>query len=96
MKRMDLSFLSSSSTTLFDPLLEVAAELGAREEGAHVQGVDGVVPQPRRHVAGDDALGEALGDGRLADAGVADVDGIVLEAAAEHLDRPLDLGQSGR
>ncbi len=77
---------------LLDPLLEVAAEFGAGEEGAHVEGVDRVVAQAGRHLAGHDALGEALGDGRLADAGVADVDGIVLEPAAEDLDGALDLG----
>ena len=43
------------------------------------------------HVAGDDALGEALDDGGLADAGVADQHGVVLRAAAEHLDDAADL-----
>ena len=43
------------------------------------------------HVAGDDALGEALGDGRLADARLADERGVVLRPADEDLDDPLDL-----
>ena len=43
------------------------------------------------HVAGDDAVGEALGDGRLADAGLADEGGVVLRLATEDLDDPLDL-----
>ena len=39
----------------------------------------------------DDALGEALDDGRLADAGVADQHRVVLRAAAKHLDDAADL-----
>ena len=44
------------------------------------------------HVAGDDALGEALDDGGLADAGLADQDGVVLRAPREHLHDAADLG----
>ena len=44
------------------------------------------------HVAGDDALGQALDDGGLADAGLADEDGVVLGAARQHLDDAADLG----
>ena len=50
---------------------------------------------PRResgHVAGDDALGEPLDDGGLADAGLADQHRVVLGAAREHLDHAADLG----
>ena len=43
------------------------------------------------HVAGDDAVREALGDRRLADAGLADQGRVVLGLAAEDLDDPLDL-----
>ena len=39
----------------------------------------------------DDALRQPLGDGGLADAGLADEDRVVLLAAAEHLDDALDL-----
>ena len=45
--------------------------------------------QGRRHLALHDALGQPLGDGRLAHARVADVDRVVLEAPAEHLQRAL-------
>ena len=41
--------------------------------------------------ARDDALGEALDDGGLPDAGLAQKDGVVLGAAAEDLDEALDL-----
>ena len=43
------------------------------------------------HVAADDALGEALGDGRLADARLADQGGVVLRAPRQDLDDALDL-----
>src|SRR5690606_41349458 len=43
-------------------------------------------------IARDDALGETLDDGGLADAGFADQHGVVLGAAREHLADPADLG----
>ena len=42
-------------------------------------------------VAADDAMGQALGDGRLADAGLADQGRVVLGPAGQDLDDPLDL-----
>ena len=47
--------------------------------------------QPLGDVAGHDALGQALDDGGLADAGLADQHGVVLGAAREHLDDAADL-----
>ena len=43
-----------------------------------------------QHIAVDDALGQAFGNGRLADARCADEDRIVLGPAAEDLDDPAD------
>ena len=43
------------------------------------------------HVAADDPLGEALGDGRLADARLADEDRVVLGPARQDLDDAADL-----
>ena len=43
------------------------------------------------HVALDDAAGQPLGDGGLADAGLADQHRVVLGAADQHLDDPADL-----
>lgn len=40
------------------------------------------------HVPGRDALGEAIDERGLADAGVAQHDGVVLGAAGEHIDDP--------
>ena len=76
---------------LLEPLLELAAVLGAGDEAADVQRQDALVEQRLRNVARDDALGQALGDGRLADARLADQRRVVLGAAAEDLDDALDL-----
>ena len=72
-------------------LLELAAVLRAGEQRADVQRDDAPVAQRLGHVAGLDALGEALDDGRLADAGLADEHRVVLGAAAEDLDDAADL-----
>ena len=72
-------------------LLELAAVLGAGDQRADVERDDAAVLELLRHVAGDDALGEALGDRGLADAGLADQDGVVLGAAGEDLDDAADL-----
>ena len=48
--------------------------------------------QRRRHVAGGDPQGEALDDGRLADARLAGEDRVVLPAAGEDVDDLADLG----
>src|SRR3954467_15698473 len=72
-------------------LLELAAVLRAGEQRADVERDHAAVTQRLGDVAGDDALGEALDDGGLADAGLADQDGVVLRAAAEDLDDAADL-----
>ena len=72
-------------------LLELAAVLRAGQQGADVQRDDAPVAQRLGHVAGLDALGEALDDRRLADAGLADEHRVVLGAAAEDLDDAADL-----
>ena len=74
-----------------EPLLEVAAVAGAGEQRAHVEREDRGVRQHARRLAVDDLAREALGDGGLADAGVADEQRVVLAPAAQHLDAALDL-----
>jgi hypothetical protein len=74
-----------------EALLEFAAVLGAGHEGAHVEGEDGPVLQALRHVAAQDPLGQALDDRRLADAGLADQDRVVLGLAGKDADRAADL-----
>mmetsp|Transcript_4404 Transcript_4404/g.13970 ORF Transcript_4404/g.13970 Transcript_4404/m.13970 type:complete len:959 (-) Transcript_4404:401-3277(-) len=74
-----------------EPLLELAAVLGAGDEQAHVQRNDRPALERLGHRAAHDALRQALGDGRLADAGLADEARVVLGPPAQDLDRPLDL-----
>ena len=76
---------------LLQPLLEIAAVAGAGKQRAHVEREDRGVEQHFRHVALDDALGQPFGDRRLADAGIADIERVVLGTAAEHLDGAVDL-----
>ena len=74
-----------------EALLEFAAEFGAGDEGAQIQRQQALLAQPFRHVAVDDAERQALDDGGLADARLADQDGIVLGPARQDLDRAADL-----
>ena len=76
---------------LLEALLELAAVLGAGDERADVEREQALVEQRLGHFAADDALGERLDDGGLADAGLADEDRVVLGAAREDLDDALDL-----
>ncbi len=76
---------------LLQPLLEIAAVTGAGEQRAHVERIDDRGLQDLGHVALDDLAREALGDRGLPDAGVADVQRVVLAAAAQDLDRAVDL-----
>ena len=69
----------------FEALFEFAAKLRARDEAAHIQGKHAALFEFGGDVAGDDALGEAFGDGGFADAGAADKDGVVFGAADEGL-----------
>ena len=74
-----------------EALLEVAAVLGAGDQRAHVERVDGAVGQHVGDLALDDHAREAFGNRRLADAGLADVQRIVLAPAAQDLDGALHL-----
>ena len=76
---------------LLEALLEVAPVAGAGHQGAQVQGVELLALDGLGHVAGHDLLRQALDDGRLAHAGLADEDRVVLGAAGQHLHDPLDL-----
>ena len=68
-----------------EAVFEFAAELGAGDHAAEVDGHQLLVLELIGHVAADDALGEAFDDGGLADARFADQHRVVLGAAAEHL-----------
>ena len=73
------------------PLLELAAILGTGHQGAEIERQQPAVAQGFRHVAVDDAVRQALGDGGLADAGLADQHRVVLGPARQHLDDAADL-----
>ena len=74
-----------------EALLELAAVFRAGDEGAHVEGEELLLLQRLRHVAVDDPQRQALDDRGLADAGLADEDGIVLGAPGQDLDGAADL-----
>jgi hypothetical protein len=80
---------------LFDDLLqslfEFAAVLGAGDERANVEREQALVLQRFGDISADDALGKEFGDGRLADAGLANQYRIVLGAAREDLHDALKL-----
>ena len=86
--RMRFQFLQH----LLQPLLEIAAVAGTRQQRAHVEREHGGRRQHFRHFAVDDAFGQPFGDRGLADPGFADEQRVVLLPAAQHLDRAVDLG----
>ena len=65
-----------------EPLLELAAVLRAGHHARQVERDEPLVLQALGHVALDDAPGQALDDGGLADAGLADEHRVVLGAPA--------------
>ena len=69
-----------------DALLKLPAELRAGNQRRHIQQVDLLVAQAGRHLPLGNALGDALGDGGLADARFTDQAGVVFLAAAQNLD----------
>ena len=68
-----------------EPLLELAAVLRAGDEGAHVQGEDGLVAQSLGHVTVVDPLSQTLHDGGLPDPGLTDQHRVVLALAGQDL-----------
>ncbi len=68
-----------------EALFELTAVFRAGDDQGDVEGEDSLVGQEVRHVAEHDLLRQAFHDGRLADARLADEDGIVLRPAAEDL-----------
>ena len=77
---------------LLETLLEIAAISGAGEQRAHVEREDRGIGENVGNFPLGDLARETFGDRRLADAGVADQQRIVLLPPAENLDRALHLG----
>ena len=74
-----------------EALFELAAVLRAGDDQRDVEGEDPLVGEEMRDVAVDDLLRQPFDDRGLADAGLADEDGVVLGAAAEDLLDALEL-----
>ena len=74
-----------------EALFELAAVFRAGDDQRDVEGENPLVREEVRHVAVDDLLRQPFDDGGLADAGLADEDGVVLRPAAEHLLHALEL-----
>ena len=88
----DLPFLLGEFVEdAFHALLEVAPIFRSGNERAHVEGQDALAAQSFRHLAIDDAKRQALDDGGLADAGLADQHRVVLGAPLQDLDSAPDL-----
>ena len=87
----DVAHLADLLDEALHAALELATELRTRDERGEVKKIDLLASQLEGHVARDDALGEALGDGGLADARLANQAGVVLLAAVQNLDDALDL-----
>ena len=88
----DVAALGDLLHHLLQALLELAAVLRARHERGQVERVDLLVLQELGHLVRGDARREALDDGGLADARLADQHRIVLRSAREDLHHALDLG----
>ena len=71
-------------------LFEFAAVFGAGNQRTHVEREHAPAAQAFGHFVVDDALGQTLDDGGLADAGLADQHRVVLGAALQHLDGTAD------
>ena len=87
----DVAALADLLHDLLEAVLELTAVLAARDERRQVERVEVLVLDGLGHLVRRDALGEALGDGGLADAGLADEHRVVLGAARENLHHALDL-----
>ena len=64
-----------------ETVLELAPELGSRDQGAHIQSDQLAVLQAVGNVARNNALGQALSNGGLAHARLADQHRVVLGVA---------------
>ena len=87
----DVAALADLGDELLDAFLELAAVLRAGDHAGEAEGDKALVHELVRNVALDDAVREALGDGRLADTRVAYQHGVVLGAAQQDLDGAVHL-----
>ena len=90
----DVALLADLLHDFLEALFELAAVLGAGDQGREVEREDLLALEQLGHLVVGDALGEAFDHGGLADAGFADEHRVVLGAPREDLHDPLDLGDA--
>ena len=73
-------------------LFKLPAELGTGDQGPQIQGDQTLPLEGIRHFTGHDPLGQQLGDGGLAHAGLTNEDRVVLAPAGEHLHQAPNFG----
>src|SRR5262249_43519848 len=88
----DVAALGDLLHHLLEALLELAAVLRAGHQRRKVERVDLLALEQFGHLVAGDPRCQPFDDGRLADAGLADQDRVVLRAAREDLHHALDLG----
>ena len=76
---------------VFHPALKLSAKLRAGNHCGHIKQEYFLIAKLERYVSGGDFLRKALGDCRLADAGLTDQAGIVFLAAVQNLNHPFRL-----
>src|SRR3984893_547289 len=75
-----------------EPLLEIPAIARSRQQRAHVERVDRRAQQHLGNLTLNDTARQPLGNRRFPDAGLADVERIVLGPSAQYLNCTLDFG----
>ena len=74
----------------FESFFKFATVFGTGDEGAHIEGVEGLVFQRFRNVTADDTAGQPFDDSRLADTRFTDEDRVVLTTAGQDFDGTAD------
>ncbi|MNC12095.1 hypothetical protein D3C75_598080 [compost metagenome] len=86
----DIAGLADFVHDFLQTVLELASVFGARYDGAHIQSHYPLIPQCFGNFVVDDLLGQPFGNGGFTNAGFTDQHRIVLGAAAQHLNHPLN------
>ena len=87
----DVAVLFSLLHYLLDTVFKFATVLSTGYHASKVQSQQLFVQELFRHLTLGNFLSQSLGYGRLADAGFANKTGVILTAAGQDLDHPLDL-----
>jgi len=90
-KQHRLGHLLKLGDDLFQTLLEIAAIARAGQQRAHVERIDHGILQHLGNIAFHDLAGEPFCNRGFADPGIPDIERVVLAAAAQDLDRAVDL-----